>query len=165
MPNPDPEGYIPKLLFDLDTKLDKLFFDNMMPCVDGHALIIYKYFQDPREDMHLTVNNDGIKFHDPEAEYPDWQVNHCYILLIASASEMENGAKNIWKSGKASGRRCYADFGQDCMINMCKAFRAVAPFFWSDEEHWYTVIRTRGTFLGRCLLLASRCLTSNLTKS
>jgi hypothetical protein len=138
MPKPDPEGSVPKLLFDSDTKLDKLFFEKMMPCVAGHALIIDKYFQDPRADMHLTVKNDGIKFHDTEAEDPDWQVKHCYILLIASASKMENGSDNLWKSGKASGRRCYADFGQYCIITMFKAFRAAAPFCWSDEEHWYT---------------------------
>jgi hypothetical protein len=135
MPKPDPEGSVPKLLFDVDTKLDKLFFEKMMPCVAGHALITDKYFQDPRADMHLPVKNDGIKFHDPEAEDPDWQVKHCFILLIASASEMENGAENLWKSCKASGWRCYADFGQYCMINMFNAFRAVAPFCWSDEEH------------------------------
>jgi hypothetical protein len=51
---------------------------------------------------------------------------------------MESGADNLWKSGKASGRRCYADFGHYCLINMFKAFRAAAPFCWSDEEHWYT---------------------------
>jgi hypothetical protein len=138
MPKPDPEGSVPKLLFDSDTKLDKLFFEKMMPCVAGRASIIDKYFQDPCADMHLTVKNDGIKFHDPEAEDPDWQVNHCYILLISSASEMENGVENLWKSGKASGQRCYADFGQYCMINMFKAFLVAAPFCWSDKEHWYT---------------------------
>jgi hypothetical protein len=144
MPKPDPKGSIPKLLFDLDTELDKLFFEEMMPCVSGHALIIDKYFQDHRVDMQLIVKNDGIKFHYPEAEDPDWKVKHCYILLIASASEMEmdmemkNGAENIWKSGKAIGRHCYANFGQCYMINMFKAVRAVAPFCWSGEEHWYT---------------------------
>jgi hypothetical protein len=106
----------------------------MMPYIAGHALIIDNYFQDPRADMHLTVKNDGIKFHDPEAEDPDWQVNHCYILLIVSASDMGKGAENLWKSGKASGRRWYADFGQYCMINMFKDFRAAAPFCWSDKE-------------------------------
>jgi hypothetical protein len=138
MPKPDPEGSVPKLLFDLDTKLDKLFFEKMMPCVACHALTIDRYFQDPHADMHLTVKNDGIKFHDPEAEDSDSQVKHCGILLITSASETENGADNIWKSGKTSGRRCYAYFGQYCMINMFKAFWAAAPFCRSDEEHWYT---------------------------
>jgi hypothetical protein len=36
MPKHDPEG-------------------SVMPCVDGHALIIDKYFQDPRADMHLNI--------------------------------------------------------------------------------------------------------------
>jgi hypothetical protein len=67
MPKPDPEGSVLKLLFYSDTKLDKLFLENMMPCVAGHALIIDKYFQDPCVDMHLTVKNDGITFQDPEA--------------------------------------------------------------------------------------------------
>jgi hypothetical protein len=71
MPKSDPEGYVPNLFFDLDTKLNKLFFEKMTPCVAGHVLIIDKYFQDPRADMHLTVKNYGIKFHDPEAEDPD----------------------------------------------------------------------------------------------
>jgi hypothetical protein len=87
MPNPDPEGCIPKLTFDLDTNLEKLFFDKMMPCVAGHALVIDNHFEDPRADMHLPVKNDGIKFHDPDADDLDWQVKYCYILLITYASE------------------------------------------------------------------------------
>jgi hypothetical protein len=55
MPKPDPEGSVPKLLFDLDTKLDKLFFKKTMPGVASHALIIDKYLQYPHADMHLTA--------------------------------------------------------------------------------------------------------------
>jgi hypothetical protein len=70
MPKPDPEGSILKLFFDNGTNLDKMFFDKIMTYVSGNCLLMDKYFEDPHADMHLTVNNANIRFHDPEADDP-----------------------------------------------------------------------------------------------
>jgi hypothetical protein len=50
------------------------------------------------------VKHDRIVFHDPDDHNPDWQVRQCYTLLIAAASEIENGVENLWKRGPADGR-------------------------------------------------------------
>jgi hypothetical protein len=68
-----------------------------------------KYLNDPRAAEHVTYINEKMQFHDSEAEDPDWMVRQCYTLIIAGASEMENGVDNLWKKGDASGRRNHPD--------------------------------------------------------
>jgi hypothetical protein len=70
-----------------------------------------------------------MQFHDSEAEDPDWMVKQCYTLIIAGASEMENGVENLWKKGATSGRRNHPDFGQYIGKNVIKAFKSAALFF------------------------------------
>jgi hypothetical protein len=79
-----------------------------------------------------------IMFYDANAEDPNWKIRQCYTLLIAGASEMENGVDNLWKKGAASGRRNHPYFGQYLGKNIFKCFKLVARFFWADEEHWFT---------------------------
>jgi hypothetical protein len=90
-----------------DTDHNDLFFEQCFPSVVGHAKIIEKiideFHADHRSPFHSTVTNDKIKFKDPEAEDPDWQVKQAYTLLIAAASEIENGVENLWKRGPSGG--------------------------------------------------------------
>jgi len=80
---------------------------------------------------------DTIQFHDEADLDPDWKVKQCYVLLIAAATEMENGIENLWKCGKLQNHRWYPDFGRFMVMNEMKAFCSTAPYCWSDEEHWY----------------------------
>jgi len=96
-----------------------------------------KFLSDPRASYYDTVLRDKIKFHDEDSAEPDWKVKQCYLLLIASATEIVCGIENLWKSGPSTGRHNYPDFGQYMPINHFKAFCSAAPFCWSEEKYWY----------------------------
>ena len=78
-----------------------------------------------------------IKFHDEEADDPDWKVRVCYTLLIAAASEVEVGVENLWKSGKSGGRHSYPDFGRYISRDTFRAFQSAAAMCWADPKYWY----------------------------
>jgi len=107
----------------------------------GHAKIIDKFLSDPRASYNDTVVRDGIIFHDEDHNDPDWKVQQCYLLLIASATEIVSGVENLWKQGPSAGRHTYPDFGQYMPINYFKAFCSAAPFCWADERYWYEDVR------------------------
>jgi hypothetical protein len=125
------------------TDLNALFFEEFFPDVVGHAKLIDEFHEDPRSPYFTTVHNDRIKFHDAEADDPDWKVKQAYTLMIAAASEIENGVDNLWKHGPSGGRHDYPDFGQYMAINHFKAFQAAAPYCWCDKKHWYVDKRDR----------------------
>ena len=87
--------------------------------------------------MHVTVKNDKIKFHDENAEDPDWIVKQCYLLMLAAATENEVGVDNLWKKGPTGGRRNYPDFGQYMPRNWFIAFQSAAGLMWSPKSLWY----------------------------
>ena len=39
-------------------------------------------------------------------------MKQCYLLIIASATEIVNGIENLWKAGPSVGRHNYPDFGK-----------------------------------------------------
>jgi hypothetical protein len=84
--------------------------------------------------IYETVKHNRIVFHDPDDDDLDWRVPQCYTLLIAAASEIENGVENLWKRGPANGRRKYPDFRRYVSENMFKAFKVVAHFCWCDSD-------------------------------
>jgi len=49
-------------------------------------------------------------------------VRQCYLLMIASATEVVNGVENLWKSGPSIGHQEYPDYGQYIPVNYFKAF-------------------------------------------
>jgi len=51
------------------------------------------------------------KKNDGDSPDPDWKVRQCYMLLIASATEIVSGVENLWKSGPSAGWHTYPDFG------------------------------------------------------
>jgi hypothetical protein len=112
---------------DSDTTLDDIFFERILPAITGHGKLVDEYLTDQHSEYHITVRNEKIIFHDSDATDQYWWVKQCYTLLIAARSEIEDGAKNLWKSGPAIGRRDYPDFGQYCTITMLYAFRSAAP--------------------------------------
>ncbi len=95
---------------DGDFEAFKLFFDEFFPSVD--AKIIDKFHADPRSPFHTAAKNDRIALHDPEADNPDWKVKQACTLMIAAASEIENGVENLWKCGPSGGRHDHPDFGK-----------------------------------------------------
>jgi hypothetical protein len=64
-------------------------------------------------------------------------VSQCYLLMIASATEVVNGVNNLWKSGLSVGSHVYPDFGQYVPIHYFKAFASAAQYCWSPEKYWY----------------------------
>ena len=99
--------------------------------------MIDKFLSDSRATYYDTVKKDKIIFYDSSAADPDWMVRQCYLLMIASATEVVNGIDNLWKSGPSVGRHAYPDFGQCVPINYFKAFASAAPYCWSPERYWY----------------------------
>jgi hypothetical protein len=82
----------------------------------GHAKIIDEFLSDPRETYYDTVLRDKIVFHDPHASDPDWMVRQCYLLMIASATEVVNGVDNLWRTGPSIGHHEYPDFRQGILL-------------------------------------------------
>jgi hypothetical protein len=111
---PDFENHIAtyQINFDDDTKLVNIFFKHIFPSIEGHANKLDKYLADPKAKFYETVNHDKITFHDEDAEDPDWKIHQAYTLLIAAASEIENGVENMWKRGKGMGWHDYPYFGR-----------------------------------------------------
>jgi hypothetical protein len=83
------------------------------------------------------LKKDKIVFHDESNPDVDWKARQCYMLLIASATEIVSGVDNLWKSGPSEGHHTYPDFGQYMPVNYFKAFCSAAPFCWSPEKYWY----------------------------
>jgi hypothetical protein len=78
-----------------NTHLGDVFFSEFFPRIVGHAIIIDEFHDDPRSPSYSTINNGNIIFHDENAQDPDWKVKRAYLLLIAAASELENGIENL----------------------------------------------------------------------
>jgi hypothetical protein len=80
---------------------------------------------------------DKIQFHDPADKDPDWKVRNCYLLLIAAATEVENGIEYLWKRGRVGNRCFYPDFGRFMSVNEMKCFYSATPYCWCDEQYWF----------------------------
>ena len=122
---------------DWDLSLDEIFFEEFFPKIKGHAELVDEYNSDERAPWYQTVKSMNIKFHDPDADDPDWKVKQCYLLLIAACTEVEIGVMNLWKNGPSEGRRDYPDFGQYMPREYFNAWKSAAAFAWCDKSHWY----------------------------
>jgi hypothetical protein len=91
---------------------------------------------DPKAEFYETVKHHKIRFHDEDAEDPDWKICQAYKLLIAAAAEIENAVEKLWKRGKGMGWLDYPYFGRVMSKNAFKAFKSGAHLFWTEEEHW-----------------------------
>jgi hypothetical protein len=115
--------------FDDDTKLVDIFFKPIFLSIKGHATKLDKYLADPKTEFHEIFKHDKIKFHDEDAENPDWNIHQAYTLLIAAASDIENGVENMWKCGKGMGQRDYPESGRLMSKNSFKALKSRAHSF------------------------------------
>jgi hypothetical protein len=70
---------------------------------------------DLKAKFYETVKHDKIKFHDEDAEDPDWMIFQAYTLLIVAASEIENGVDNLWKRGKGMGGATTRTLAGSCL--------------------------------------------------
>ena len=126
--------------FGDDGNTDKyadIFFEHFFPDVTGHAQKMDTYLSNIKAPMYQTVLNDGIKFHDAEADDNDWIIKQAYLLILAAATESDVGVENLWKRGKSGGRHDHADFGQYMPQNWFKAFQSAAALMFCAEEHWF----------------------------
>ena len=138
----DPMQYPTELEFkreiDFDTNnFATIFFEEFLPSITGHAQLMDEYHSSPDSSYHITVKNEGIVFHDPDADDPDWIVKQCYLLLIAAVTEADVGVENLWKRGRSGGRHNYADFGKYLPKNTFRAFQNASPLMFCDRENWY----------------------------
>ena len=135
-----------KIDFGEDGNCEKyadIFFDHFFPDITGHGKKLDKYLSSVQAPMFQTVHNDGIQFHDNDADDPDWIVKQAYLLVLAAATESDVGVENLWKRGRSGGRHDHADFGQYMPQNWFKAFQSGAALMFCEEEHWYVEKRDR----------------------
>ena len=126
-----------------NSDLAEIFFEHFFPCVKGHAKLIDDYHSSKNSPYYLTVERDKIKFHQEDDEDPDWMVKQCYLILVASVTEVECGAENLWKQGRLNGRKEAANFGRYMTKNYFKAFISAAPYCFAEKKWWYIDKRDR----------------------
>ena len=139
------------LKYDLDYTIEKdqsgewdyngVFFEYFFPSFKGHAKRMDEYLSSPKAKYHSTVEQDGIKFYQPDAPWhshdPDQLIRVCYTLMLAAASEVHQGLDNLWRHGPSPGRHPYPDYGKYIPKNYMKSFLSAAPYMWCDEKYWY----------------------------
>jgi hypothetical protein len=96
---PPTSSNVVNFCFDFEAPLEENLFDHIFPSVTGHAAILDKYLAGPRASYYETIKNHKITFFDDSEPDPDWKIKQCYVLIIATAAELENGVGNLWKSG------------------------------------------------------------------
>ena len=77
-----------------------------------------------RHFSHATVENDNTKFHDPEANDPDWIIKQAWLLMLAVAMDNNVGADKSWRKGPSGGRQNLQTLVSACPRNWFLAFQA-----------------------------------------
>jgi hypothetical protein len=131
------ERSFPHFEIDFENKeLHENFFQHVWPDMTGWASRMDRYLSDPQAEWHQTYKNKQIKFHDRENDDPDWKVKQCILVMIAAATEMEQGM-NCWNAGKGPGRKYYPGFGQWVPKDEFECFKSCAAWMWADEKWWF----------------------------
>ncbi|CAB9515559.1 unknown protein [Seminavis robusta] len=135
-----PDGVAFKKQVDIGDSGANTDFAKFMPDLTGMAAKIDKFHSSIKSPMYSTVKSDRIQFYDEDGYFGnkdgDWMVKQCFLLLIASCLETENGS-DLWKRGPSSGRKEYPDFGQYLPLNYWKAFTCAVGLCFGPEEYWY----------------------------
>ena len=95
------------------------------------------FVSDERATYYHTYKNRKIKFFDADADDPDHLIKQCYLLVVAAATELEDGTENLWKRGSSGGRRMYPDFGKYLNKEVFKCFCSAAPYLWAKKDYWF----------------------------
>ena len=114
-----------------------MFFDNVFPCIKGHAKLTDDYHSSHISPYCSTVKHDQIEFCNEYTVDPDYPVKIAYTIMIAAVSEVGQGVENLWKRGRSNGRRDYLNFGRYMSKNMFKAFQSAAPYCFAEKKYWY----------------------------
>lgn len=133
---------------DRVTRLDEkshwdIFFKYFWPPMKGKAKLMDEYFANRRARGHLTWKRRKIRFNDPTAADPDWQLKQGVAIVIAGAGEPYRGVENFWKSGSDGyndmlrGRVPYPDFGKYMEYHMFALFKRAIPRMWCEKKYWY----------------------------
>ena len=140
----------PTLNIDPDKPLEETFFSKFLPDVKGHAAILDDYLDNPQAEYHRTYKARHFKFDDPTNPDRDWKVKQCYLVIVAGATELQNGVENLWKSGMSKGRHSYPDYGQFVDRDEFKCFMSAAVYCWAPRHTWFVDKRdkTWETFQG-----------------
>jgi hypothetical protein len=56
--------------------LDTIFSEHFFPKVKGHGVAMDDYFVDQKAAMFDSVNKEKVKFHNADADDPDWKVKN-----------------------------------------------------------------------------------------
>jgi len=94
---PETAQYQKEIDWSDDMDHNTIFFEHFFPSIKGHGKIIDEFLADTRSGWSQRVHEEKIKFHDPDAEDPDYKVRLCYTLIIAAAAEVETGVDNLFK--------------------------------------------------------------------
>jgi hypothetical protein len=122
----------------IEKDMATIFFEDFFPSVVGMAEKLDEFHSDIRSPYYQTVVKEGIKFHRPDDDDPDWIVKNCFLLTLAAVGEVKIGIENLWKKGPChGGRRDYADFGRYVPVMVFKAWQAAMPLMWCDKKYWY----------------------------
>ena len=118
-----------------------IFFEHFFPSFKGHAKLMDEYLSSPQAKYHSTVEQDGIRFYQPDAPWfkhdPDQLIRVCYTLMLCAANEVHQGIDNLWRHGPSPGRHPFPDYGRYIPKNYMKAFLSAAPYMWAEKKHWY----------------------------
>eukprot|EP00957_Ditylum_brightwellii_P106060 8089638-Ditylum_brightwellii.AAC.1 len=91
--------------------MNEACFDTIFPSILGHSKIIDDFLSNPRAEYHQTCVLEKIVFDDANDKDRDWEIKHCYTLIIADAGKLECNIDNLWTKGLTQGRREYPEFG------------------------------------------------------
>jgi len=76
--NPSPDVQYKKIDWSEDMDFNQVFFNDFFPSIISHVAIIDDYLSDPQCKCRSTATSQQIKFHDLDANDPNWRVWVCY---------------------------------------------------------------------------------------
>ena len=69
---------------DWDSPIFDILLESFFPFSAGVAKVMDKYLSDEQASYNTTFESQGIRFHDPDADDPDWKVKQCICLTLAA---------------------------------------------------------------------------------
>lgn len=131
-------GPIVSRKIDFEKTNPDFFLDYMIPSLKGKAKRIDDYYKSNDAEYYVTYVDRKMRFHDEEAEDPDWKIKQLVLLLIKGCWVSGRGMEQYWQVGKLFGSNLDAgDFGKYMDINEFRVCLAALPYAWTDKALWY----------------------------